>query len=253
MTSFLMRCRMITKTALDYEVTQTSKDGLPVIVVAAGGFTRMNGVNKQLVKIGGIPVIIRTLMAFERCDKISDIILVVRADDVFSVQLLTEQYNISKLSDIVCGGSCRQESVLKGLARVGIDKESVLIHDGARPLVSTKIIENVVEGIKQASAVTCAVPIVDTVKLTDNNGMVEETLDRTHLVAVQTPQAVNVKAFKNAIQTVGDLSCFTDDTSIMEAAGFRVLTVEGERSNIKITTRSDIIMAEMLLEGSICE
>ncbi len=253
MASFFMRCGMITKTALDYELTQAQSDGLPVIVVAAGSFTRMNGVNKQLAHIGGLPVIIRTLMAFERCEKISDIILVVRADDIFSMQLLTEKYNISKLSDIVCGGNCRQESVLKGLARVGIDKESVLIHDGARPLVSTKVIENVVEGLKQSSAVTCAVPIIDTVKQTDKNGLVEKTLDRSNLVAVQTPQAVKIKEFKNAVESVGDLSRFTDDTSIMEAAGFKVLTVEGDRSNIKITTRSDIAMAELLLEGSVCE
>lgn len=253
MTSFLMRWAMITKTALDYELTEASKNGLPVIVVAAGSFSRMNGVNKQLTQIGGIPVIIRTLMAFERCEKISDIILVVRADDIFSMQLLTEKYNISKLSDIVCGGSSRQESVLKGLARVGADKENVLIHDGARPLVSEKVIENVIEGLERSSAVTCAVPIIDTVKQTDENGVVEKTLDRTYLVAVQTPQGVRIKDYKNATQTVGDVSKFTDDTSIMEAAGFKVLTVEGDRSNIKITTRSDIALAEILLEGSVCE
>lgn len=253
MTSFLMRWAMITKTDLDYELTETPKDGIPVIVVAAGSFTRMNGVNKQLAQIGGIPVIIRTLMAFERCEKISDIILVVRADDIFSMQLLTEKYNISKLSDIVCGGSNRQESVLKGLARVGTDKENVLIHDGARPLVSEKVIQNVIKGLGLSLAVTCAVPIIDTVKQINNGGVVEKTLDRTNLVAVQTPQGVRIEDYRKAIQTVGDLSKFTDDTSIMEAADFKVLTVEGDRSNIKITTKSDIALAEILLEGSVCE
>ncbi len=253
MASFLMRWAMITKTSLDYELTEAPKNGLPVIVVAAGNFSRMNGVNKQLAQIGGIPVIVRSLMAFERCEKISDIILVVRPDDIFSMQLLTEKYNISKLSDIVCGGSNRQESVIKGLARVGIDKDKVLIHDGARPLVSGNVIENVIEGLEHSSAVTCAVPIIDTVKQTDKNGMVEKTLDRTNLVAVQTPQAVRIEDYKNAIESVGDLSQFTDDTSIMEAAGFKVLTVEGDRSNIKITTKSDVAMAEILLEGSVCE
>ena len=110
---------MKTETALKYEVAENNNQGLPVIVVAAGSFTRMKGVNKQLAEIGGMPVVIRSLMAFEQSDKISNIILVVRGDDIFSMQLLTEKYNITKLSDIVCGGANRQESVLKGLARVG--------------------------------------------------------------------------------------------------------------------------------------
>ncbi len=239
------------ETALKYEITEKSRNGIPVIVVAAGSFTRMNGINKQLAEISGVPVIIRTLLNFENCDKISDIILVVRPDDVFSLQLLTEKYGIKKLSDIVCGGATRQESVLKGLSRLSADNKAVLIHDGARPLVGRKIIENVVAGLEEHSAVTCAVPVVDTVKRVDESGLVLNTLERTNLVAVQTPQGVRVADYKSAIGDLGDVSRFTDDTSIMEAAGFKVLTVEGSRSNIKITTKEDIALAESLLEGII--
>ncbi len=240
---------MKTETALKYEVREKPENGIPVIVVAAGSFTRMNGINKQLAEISGIPVIIRTLLAFENSKEISDIILVVRADDVFTLQLLTEKYGISKLTDIICGGETRQESVVKGLSRVSAEKEKALIHDGARPLVSETVIENVVSGLESFSAVTCAVNVVDTVKRVDESGVVFETIDRSNLVAVQTPQGVNVTDYKAAIERVGDISRFTDDTSIMEAAGFRVLTVEGDRSNIKITTKSDIVLAESLLEG----
>ncbi len=251
MTSFLMRYFMKTETALKYEITKAPENGIPVIIVAAGSFTRMKGLNKQLAEISGMPVIIRTLMAFERNECISNIILVVRADDLFSMQLLTEKYNITKLSDIVCGGSNRQESVLKGLSRVSGSSENVLIHDGARPLVGQDIINNVVSGLEKCSAVTCSVPMIDTVKKIDSEGKVIKTLDRSDLVCVQTPQGVRIADYKAAIERVGDISAFTDDTSIMERAGFEVLTVEGSRKNIKITTPSDITLAESLLEDEV--
>lgn len=239
---------MKTETVLKYEVSEIPENGIPAIIVAAGSFTRMEGVNKQLAEISGIPVIIRTLMAFENSDFISSIILVVRADDVFSMQLLTEKYGITKLTDIVCGGNCRQESVVKGLSRVSVTAEKVLIHDGARPLVDGETIERVVKGLESFPAVTCAVPIVDTVKRVDGKGQVLETLNRDGLVSVQTPQGVRVKDYKSALQKAEDLSAFTDDMSIMENAGFKVLTVMGSRDNIKITTRRDISFAECLLE-----
>lgn len=242
---------MKTETVLKYEVSEIPKDGIPAIIVAAGSFTRMEGVNKQLAEISGIPVIIRTLMAFENSNLVSSIILVVRADDVFSMQLLTEKYGITKLTDIVCGGNCRQELVVKGLSRVSIGAEKVLVHDGARPLVDGDIIERVAKGLESFSAVTCAVPIVDTVKRIDSEGQVTETLNRDGLVSVQTPQGVRVADYKSALQKAEDLSAFTDDTSIMENAGFKVLTVMGSRDNIKITTKRDISFAESLLEDRI--
>ena len=239
---------MKTETVLKYEVSEIPENGIPAIIVAAGSFTRMEGVNKQLAEISGIPVIIRTLMAFENSNLVSSIILVVRADDVFSVQLLTEKYGITKLTDIVCGGNCRQESVVKGLSRVSVTAEKVLIHDGARPLVDGDAIERVAKGLDSFSAVTCAVPIVDTVKRVDTNGQVLETLNRDGLVSVQTPQGVRVTDYKSALEKAEDLSAFTDDMSIMEKAGFKVLTVMGSRDNIKITTKRDIPFAESLLE-----
>ena len=239
---------MKTETVLKYEVSEIPKNGIPAIIVAAGSFTRMEGVNKQLAEISGIPVIIRTLMAFENSNLVSSIILVVRADDVFSVQLLTEKYGITKLTDIVCGGNCRQESVVKGLSRVSVTAEKVLIHDGARPLVDGDTIERVAKGLDSFSTVTCAVPIVDTVKRVDTNGQVLETLNRDGLVSVQTPQGVRVTDYKSALEKAEDLSAFTDDMSIMEKAGFKVLTVMGSRDNIKITTKRDIPFAERLLE-----
>ena len=224
-----------TELKLCYDLCAPDKNGLPVIIVAAGSSTRMQGQNKQFIELGGIPVIARTLLAFENCPTIKNIILVVRAEDVFSLQMLAEKYGISKLSDIVCGGDSRQESVLKGFSR--LSKEE-----------TDEIISSVADSLKKHSAVTCAVKIKDTIKETDRNGKVIKTLNREKLVAVQTPQGVNVADYLAAIENLGDVKNFTDDTSIMEAAGYDVYTVEGSYKNIKITTPEDIPAAESFLK-----
>ena len=238
-----------TQTVLQYEIKKKPTDGVPVIVVAAGSFTRMNGINKQLMELCGIPVIIRTLMAFQRSDDISDIILVVRADDVFELQMLTEKYKITKLTDIICGGSFRQESVIKGLSRVAKGQKCVLIHDGARPLIDSRTIHAVAQALKTGDAAIPAVKSKDTVKQVDKYGKVIKTISRDELVLVQTPQGVRIDEYRNAVDIAGEKLCeFTDDASIMEAAGYAVTVVEGNYRNIKITTREDIALAEVYLK-----
>ena len=123
----------------------------------------------------------------------------------------------------------------------------MLIHDGARPLVSGRIIESVAAALREYPAVTCAVKVKDTIKETDGSGTVISTPDRSRLVAVQTPQGVWVKEYLAAAQKAGDVSAFTDDMSVMESAGFPVRTVEGSYTNIKITTPEDLRLAEFLL------
>lgn len=238
-----------TETRLEYSICSVREDAVPVIIVAAGSSTRMNGLNKQFLEINGIPVIIKTLLAFEQSSAIKNIILVTKAEDIFKLQLLAEQHGISKLSDIVCGGNSRQESVLNGLARVGGEENSLLIHDGARPLVSEEVINRVVNGLKNHPAVTCAVKVKDTIKQIDESGKVIKTLARNSLVAVQTPQGVRRQEYRKAIDLIENLADFTDDTSIMEAAGFEVLTVEGDYKNIKITTPEDISTALKFAES----
>ncbi len=234
-----------TELKLDYTVCD-SAESLPVIIVAAGSSSRMKGENKQLIELGGVPVIIKSLRAFEACERISNIILVVKTEDLFKMQMLCEEYNISKLGDIVCGGDTRQDSVLKGFARIGKDCKKVLIHDGARPLVTKDIIYSVIDGLENFSACAPAVKVKDTIKQIDKSGKVLRTVEREDLVSVQTPQGVIVGEYLNAIKNI-DVSGFTDDTSIMEAAGFSVGVVEGSYKNIKITTKEDIALAKSFL------
>lgn len=234
-----------TELKLEYEIVSEKNKGIPVIIVAAGNSSRMKGINKQFLEIGSVPVIAKTLLAFEKSDAVKNIILVSKEEDIFALQLIAEKYSISKLSDIVCGGKTRQESVLNGLLKLDKEDEKVLIHDGARPFISQDIIKSVVLALNDFSAVTCAVKIKDTVKEIDENGLVIKTLKRDNLISVQTPQGLNVSDYKKAIEEAGDVSAFTDDTSIMEAAGYKVKTVEGSYKNIKITTPEDIALAEI--------
>jgi len=235
-----------TKPKIEYSILE-EKDAMPVIIVAAGNSTRM-GSNKQLMTVRNIPVIVRTLMAFQGCESVSRIILVTRAEDIFVMQSLADEYGISKLSDIVCGGKNRPESVLNGFARLSQNEETVLIHDGARPLVTSRVICSVADALKERVAVTCAVKVKDTIKQVDENGKVVKTLLRDSLVAVQTPQGVKTKEYLDAINKAEDISVFTDDMSVMESAGYDVYTVEGDYKNIKITTYEDILSAEGFLE-----
>lgn len=237
----------LTELKLEYAVCDAEKSGIPVIIAAAGSSSRMEGVNKQTALLCGVPVLARTLMTFNRSDAISSIILIVRPEDVFSMQMMAEKYGIDKLTDIVCGGATRQESVLNGFNRLDKNAEAVLIHDGARPFVDNSVIREVAGALKECSAVTCAVPVKDTIKVVDNDGEVLSTPDRSSLAAVQTPQGVRVADYRAAIEKIGDVSKFTDDMSIMEAAGFRVHTVKGSYRNIKITTPEDLRLAEYLL------
>lgn len=242
-----------TETRLQYDICPASESGIPVIIVAAGSSRRMKGKNKLFLELNGIPVIAKTLLAFENCEKIRNIILVTRDEDILPMQSLAERYMITKLSDIVCGGENRQKSVLNGFSRLDENDKNVLIHDGARPLVSERIICDVTAALEKYSAVTCAVKLKDTVKQTDKDGKVIKTLDRESLVAVQTPQGVNISKYLKATENA-ELSLFTDDTSIMEAAGYDVFTVEGDYKNIKITTPEDILAAEAMREADgICE
>lgn len=241
-----------TEIKLQYNVSQNNDTAIPVIVVAAGSSTRMQGINKQFMPILGVPVIARTLMKFNLCSDISKIIVVTSSDCICDMQLVCEKYMINKLCDIVDGGSNRHESVMKGIACLDVADTKVLIHDGARPFVETQTISEVVSALNYSDAALCVNKINDTVKMVSDDGVVLSTVDRSMLYAAQTPQGVDVEKYKNACESMKNVDLFTDDASIMEAAGFKVKAVIGDGKNIKITTPDDIVIAESLVKGE-CE
>lgn len=242
----------VTETVLQYvTVDEIQTDKVSVIVVCGGSSRRMNGIDKIFTEIGGIPVCVRSISAFQNCDAVSDIVVVTKSESVLKMQQLCEKFGLSKVTDIVEGGDCRQQSVKNGLDRITENGGIVLIHDGARPLVSNRTIENVIDGARRLSAVTCAVKVKDTVKRIGLDGRVIDTPDRSSLVAVQTPQGFSTELYRKAVgEFEAILENFTDDCSVVERAGYPVYTVEGDYSNIKITTAEDIFTAEALLKGA---
>ena len=232
--------------ALEYEKVKTQNKGYPVVIVAAGNSSRMQGTDKLFTNVLGLPVLIRTIKAFEQSPFISGIAVVTREDKIADVKRLAERYAINKLDFIVAGGASREESVKNGLMLYKYRTDKILVHDGARPLVSSQVVENVVSALKENDSVTCAVRVKDTIKTVDGNNFGAVTLKREELVSIQTPQGVDLEKFL-AIAEGNNLSAFTDDTSVLEAAGILPKIVEGDYKNIKITTPEDLIIAEALI------
>lgn len=219
-------------------------------VIAAGGSgTRMGGnVPKQFVRIGGIPIIVRTLLKFETCSDIDEIIVVVRDCDIETVKILLNEYKITKLTRIVKGGATRQASVLNGINAAS--GRFVFIHDAARPFVTPEQISEVVSETHRFGAATLGVPIKDTLKTVKKDGMISETVDRENKYSIQTPQGFEIEMIRAAHREAERKGVsVTDDCALAELSGASVKVVEGSSLNIKLTTPEDIILAEGILNS----
>lgn len=238
-----------TEFKLEFSTEYAEPEKLPVIIVAAGSSSRMKGINKLFLDIGGMPLVVKTLMAFEQSPHISKIILVTSEENILKLQRLCDEYKITKTSDITMGGENRFSSVLNGIEMLDCDDKKVLIHDAARPFIDDKVIGNVCVALQNFDAAVCAVPVKDTVKIVDENGFVTTTPDRNTLYAAQTPQGVDVNLYKIAADKIADKNSITDDASVMEAGGYKVKMVIGDYKNIKVTTPEDVLVARAMLEG----
>ncbi len=219
------------------------------IIVAAGSSSRMAAGDKMFISLSGKPVLARTLTAFENNENTEKIIVVTRKESIKKVKLLSKEYGITKLLSVVEGGKCRAESVLNGV-NAAKDYDIVLIHDGARPLISNEIINRVIKGSDEYGAAIPTVAVKDTVKTVDGEGFITSTPKRSTLFAAETPQGFLRSLYiKAADCEKKELDSVTDDASLFELAGYRVKTVEGDYKNIKITTDSDLAVAENYLNG----
>lgn len=221
------------------------------IILAGGRGSRMGKkINKLFLKMKDRPLLAYTLEAFEKNKCIDSIILVSAKDELeYCKSEIVLKYSFRKVKQIVCGGDTRQQSVLNGLNVAG-ECNVILIHDGARPFVSQKIIS---EGIKYANiygACACGVRPKDTIKVKNKDGFSDSTLDRNKLFCVQTPQSfkrdIIINSHKNIVSK--DISA-TDDTMIAEISGYSVFLYEGSYVNIKITTPDDLFLGEKILEN----
>lgn len=224
-----------------------TKPFVTAVIVAAGNSTRMGGVNKQFLLIDGVPVLIRTLLAFSQSDMIDEIIVAAREEDIPKMFAMIKEYKVLKVTDIVKGGKTRQESVFNAIRRSSPLSEYFAIHDGARPLVTEKIIEDTVREAFLTGAAATGVRIKDTVKVVNENGFITATPDRNYLWAVHTPQVFERRLYLTAIDNVLNSEMFTDDCKLLEEYGAEVKMVEGSYENIKITTPEDTDIAQAIL------
>lgn len=225
------------------EEKMNKKPFVSAVIVSAGSSSRMGGINKQFLNICGIPVIAHSIKAFQDCNLIDEIVIVTREYDISNINQIVSEYNFSKVVAVVCGGETRQLSVLNGVKAISNNAEYIAIHDGARPLVTQKVIVDTLSYAIKFNAATTGVKVIDTIKCVDENENIIDTPDRAFLRAVQTPQIFNKELYLSAIEKVPNSKEFTDDCKLIEAYGYKVKVVDGDYKNIKITTLSDIEIA----------
>jgi 2-C-methyl-D-erythritol 4-phosphate cytidylyltransferase len=215
------------------------------IIVAAGKSARMGqNTDKAFLNLGPKPVVAWSLLAFEQCPDIDQIVLVVRKEQVMAARSVIHMFGISKAAKIVPGGSRRQDSVTNGMAELDPETRIVVVHDGARPCVTPQLISETIKCAKRNGCGVAASRIWDTVKYVERGSTVKHTVDRAKLWAVQTPQAFNLDLLRRACEEVAAQKVtITDEASAVELLGEKVRLVEWPLPNIKITTAEDLPLA----------
>lgn len=225
------------------------KNFVTAIIVAAGNSSRMGlTMSKQFIPLLGQPAIKYTLSAFERSYIINSIVVVCRPQDEIAIRSIINNNNISKVRAVVYGGATRGESVLNGINASSDETTHFAIHDGARPLIELEDIEKVVKASFETGATTLGTYVTDTIKVVDEEGYISSTPVRSKLRAVQTPQVFEKSLYLDAIKQASDNKLdFTDDCQLVESIGKKVKVIIGNTTNIKLTTQSDITIAENIL------
>ena len=223
------------------------------VVIAAAGIGKRMGADrpKQFLEIKDKPVLYYTINAFEKNRSVDSIVIVTGVENIeFCSKEIVEKYDFKKVKAIIEGGKERQNSVHNALNALNYDTDIVLIHDGARPFVMQEDIDKVISFSHKYDGAVLAVKSKDTVKVADENGFVKGTPDRKFLWNIQTPQGFSYSLLKEAYdKAASDGFIGTDDSSLVERLGKRVKLVEGHYTNIKITTKDDLLAAESILEG----
>jgi 2-C-methyl-D-erythritol 4-phosphate cytidylyltransferase len=217
------------------------------IIVAAGSSRRM-GFNKLLAPLGGIPVLRRTLGEFQACAEVDEIIVVTGEDVAEQIEHWRDHGGLSKLVAIVPGGVERHLSVWNGLQKCSPKSEIVAVHDGARPLISPTQISKCIAAAREQRAVACARPMTETIKRVDADGRITESLDRSGVWVMETPQVFAKDLLVSAYEAViRDGALVTDEVSAVQHVGVAVVVVDNPSPNPKITFPADLVFAENFL------
>ncbi len=219
------------------------------IILGGGSGRRMKSdLNKIFLPLRGVPAIVRAIAPFTGfC---AGAVVVAAADEVEDMKAILAKYGLGRfVRAVVPGGSERQYSVYNGLKALPEDAEYVLIHDGARALVTEQVIRRTLESVEQHGSGVAAIPVVDTIKRATADGLVQETPDRASLYAIQTPQSFRMDVIMAAHEKAREDGFLgTDDASLLEHAGMPVYLSEGDRENLKLTTPTDLELAEVILQ-----
>jgi 2-C-methyl-D-erythritol 4-phosphate cytidylyltransferase len=207
-------------------------------------------VAKQFLPLGDKPMLAHTLLAFQRSSEIDEIIPILSEEDMETcLKDVIEAFHITKVRTLVVGGKERQDSVYNGLKKTDKDAAVILVHDGVRPFVTLDLIRECVEAARKGECVAVGVPLKDTIKEVDGKGIVRQTLERSSLWAIQTPQAFPAKVLRKAYDESYKKKVYgTDDATLVERAGSKIRVIMGSYENIKITTPEDLILAEEILK-----
>lgn len=218
------------------------------LILAAGSSTRMGGESKQFIELGGIPVVARTVLQFDACENIDEIIIVCKSEEMSLYESFAENYSIKKPLTVVEGGKTRQDSARTGVDAVSSKSKFVAIHDAARCLITDTMISKVCHAAYLHEAAILAIKAVDTVKIADKNAFIDSTPERKYAWQAQTPQVFRTNAFRAASYVARDEEFEgTDDASLLEHIRIPVKLCEGSRENIKVTEPIDILFAEAIL------
>lgn len=221
---------------------------ISAVIPAAGSGSRYSkNKNKLLETLDTMPVIIHTLCVISSIEEISEIVVCTSKDLLQDIKDLIAEYKIEKVAKVILGGETRQESVCIGVKNCS-ECDFVLIHDGARPLISAEIIENSIKTAKEKRATIVAVPTKDTIKRADKNLEIIDTLNRSELWNVQTPQVFRYEDILQAHERFKHES-LTDDSALIEKMGIKVTITQGSYKNIKITTQEDLKIAQILKDS----
>ncbi len=219
------------------------------VIVAAGSASRMEGVDKILAPIGLEPVIVHAARPFQESALIHEIVIVTREDLLVEVSRAVHDAGLDKVKMVVVGGETRTASVSAGLDAVSKKTKLAAIHDGARPFVTTELIDRTVREAGISGAAAPAVPVKDTIK-TASRGVVTSTPERSSLFAVQTPQVFDFDLLRGAIvKAQQDRFEATDDCALVEHLGMSVRLTEGAEENLKLTTPLDLAVAQLIFDG----
>jgi 2-C-methyl-D-erythritol 4-phosphate cytidylyltransferase len=221
------------------------------IVPAAGSGTRMGGdVRKQFLQLRGKPIIVHTLQQFEHCSEVDEIAVAVPESAIIEMERLITQYRLHKVNKLVAGGARRQDSVAHALARLELnDTDIILVHDGVRPFITRKKITEIVKACREHDAAVAAVQPKDTIRRSAGGGFFDQTMDRSALWLIQTPQAFRATLLKKAFEKARkDKFVSTDEAALVERLGIKARIVEGSYDNIKITTPEDLELGLLIYE-----